>query len=252
VHFASFWYGKPLSPYEHLCISSFLKAGHSFDLFSYDLDMDVPEGARVRSASEIYPREKIFFYNETPTPKVSAFSNMFRYRLVYETGFCWVDTDVLYLKDSHGLLNSEILFARQDAQFYNVAVLRFPAGHEAMRFAAEYCWERRNVSRFGDLGPGLFTQVVEEYGLEEWARPAKAMYPIHYLESAALFDPQRRDWVLEKISKSDMLHLWNETFDRIGVDKAHPPASGSFLAVALEQAGMQGLFGSARGKDLVL
>ncbi|MCX5578959.1 hypothetical protein [Kaistia terrae] len=247
VQFASFWYGQPLSAYEHLCISSFIKAGHSFDLFSYDLEINAPDGCKVRSASEIYPKDKIFFYNEMPTPKVSAFSNMFRYRLVYETGCCWVDTDVLCLNASLSLLESEILFARQDAQFHNVAVLRFPAGHEAMRLAAEYCWERRNVSRFGDLGPGLFTQVVAEYGLEEWSRPSSTLYPVHYLESAALFDPQRLDWVLEQISQSDMLHLWNETFDRIGFDKIHRPPPGSYLATVLEEAGLLGLFGSGDG-----
>jgi len=236
-HFASFWYGSQLSRYEWLCISSFIRAGHSFELFTYDHDIKVPEGCVLREAAEIYPQSKVFFYNDSPTPKVSAFANMFRYRLIHETGHCWVDTDVLCL--SREIADGPFLFARQDSEHYNCAILRFPAGHEAMRLAAEYCWERRGVCGWGDLGPRLFTRVVEEYGLEREAVPIQALYPVHWRQSGALFSAHEAAWVRERIVGAQMLHLWNETFGSVGISKASSPPPGSFLAAAFEEAELQ-------------
>lgn len=97
ARFASFWRDPALSAYEHLCISSFIKAGHEYFLYTYDPNLEVPEECELRAATEFYSQDKVFFYQQTAAPKVSAFSNMFRYRMVHETGYCWVDTDILCL-----------------------------------------------------------------------------------------------------------------------------------------------------------
>ena len=62
-------------------------------------------------------------------PSLAHFADMFRYRMMRQTGFCWVDTDILCLsKPTFG--NDGFVFCRQaDAvgtSLVNNAVLRLP------------------------------------------------------------------------------------------------------------------------------
>jgi hypothetical protein len=242
--FASFWFGGDLPSYSKLCIQSFLDHGHSFHLYSYDSDLKVPDGCVLHRAAEIYSRDKVFFYRgdeyRGDGEKVSAFSNMFRYRMIHETGVCWVDTDVLCV--SPAFPTSEFLFAREDVEFFNGAVLRFPAGHEAMRLAAEHCWEVRSVAKWGDLGPRLMTRLIAEYGLEGRATPTQLIYPLHWREAMLVFDPAEKARVFERTTGSLTLHLWNEILTLNGIDTMAPPPAGSYLAETIERHRANGLF----------
>lgn len=42
---SALWIGNALSPYEDLCLSSFVQAGYEVQLFTYDPELDVPQGA---------------------------------------------------------------------------------------------------------------------------------------------------------------------------------------------------------------
>lgn len=234
--FASFWYGGQLDPYGQLCVRSFLDHGHDFTLYAYGRTIDVPKGCIIRDAAEIYPEDQVFFYQGGPGGKVSAFSNMFRYKMIAETGKCWVDTDVVCLSDE--VPETPYLFARQDDEFFNGAVLRFPIGHEAMSLAAEYCWEARLSAKWGDLGPRLMTRIIDEYDLSGEATPTRIIYPLHWREAGKLFDPEARDDVAERVDEAALLHLWNEIIGRLGIDKNSPPPSGSYLADIFDRYGI--------------
>ena len=99
--FQSFWYGGGLSPYEFLCLKSFIDCGHAFDLYTYDPDLAVPAGVQVRDASELIDRSEVFVYQPEGFGKgsPSAFSNLFRSKLMVEKGGWWTDTDVVCLTD---------------------------------------------------------------------------------------------------------------------------------------------------------
>lgn len=240
ARFASFWFGGSLSGFERYCISSFIQWGHSFQLYSYDPELAVPEGCELVPAESILPRDKVFFYSESPDRKVSAFSNMFRYSMIYETGTCWVDTDVVCL--GADFVESPYVFARQDEEYFNGAILRFPAGHEAMRLASEYCWEVRKISVWGDLGPRLMTKVIAEYGLENEAVDTHLLYPVHWRDAIQLFDPSEREHVATRVSGAMMLHLWNETFSTRGISKNQMPPPGSYLAESIRASGAERFF----------
>jgi hypothetical protein len=241
ARFASFWYGDSLSGYETLCIRSFLDFGHEYCLFTYNEDLNVPPGCKKRDASAVFDRKKIFFYTgENVRGRVSAFSNMFRYKMIHDTGLCWVDTDVLCL--SEGIQDNAYIFARQDEEFYNGAVLQFPKGHEAMKLAAEYCWEVRDTAGWGDLGPRLVTRIVSEYDLESEAWATRKIYPIHWRETAKLVRPQDAEEVAARVEGSFFLHLWNEMFARQGICKGEAPPEGSFLAQAMHKHSVEQCF----------
>ena len=90
------WVGKFLSDMELLCLNSFVKNGHEIHLYAYDEISNVPEGVVVKDGEEILSSEHIFQYADHKS--YSAFSNYFRYKLLYDKGGYWVDTDVVCLK----------------------------------------------------------------------------------------------------------------------------------------------------------
>lgn len=98
------WIGESLSPLELLTIHSFLDKGHEFKLWLYDeLKTSVPTEVLIGDANEIIPHEKIFRYKNKSQfghgkGSVAGFSDIFRYKLLYEHGGWWVDMDITCLK----------------------------------------------------------------------------------------------------------------------------------------------------------
>jgi len=99
------WIGDRLSRLEMLTLHSFVRFGHNFHLWLYDaLETPVPRNVTIRDANEILPRNAIF-RNTQADPvsgvgkgSVGAFSDLFRYKLLYEHGGIWVDMDVTCLR----------------------------------------------------------------------------------------------------------------------------------------------------------
>ena len=114
----------------------FPAAGASLRVFSYDPRLDLPPGVRLEDASAICPDESLtrrFIANGKPS--IATFADMFRYRMIRDTGYCWVDTDILCLKKP-AFGGDGVIFCRQaDAvgtSLVNNAVLRLPPSHPAI------------------------------------------------------------------------------------------------------------------------
>ena len=91
----SLWIGEPLSKLEQLSIKSFIDNGHEYHLYVYDNIGNIPNGTIVKNANEILNKSEIFYYKNG---SVSAFSNLFRFTLLYKKGGYWVDTDLICTK----------------------------------------------------------------------------------------------------------------------------------------------------------
>lgn len=97
------WIGEKLSPLELLCIRSFLNAGHQFYLWTYQPIHNLPSETKQMDANFILPHNKVFSYsnfNKYGHGKGSyaGFSDIFRYKLLYEYGGWWTDMDITCLK----------------------------------------------------------------------------------------------------------------------------------------------------------
>jgi mannosyltransferase OCH1-like enzyme len=99
------WIGTALSKMELLTIKSFVSKGHEFRLWAYDA-LDLPEisGLVVMDANEIIDKSKVFSYKHKNTyghgkGSYAGFSDIFRYKLLYEKGGWWVDMDIYCLKE---------------------------------------------------------------------------------------------------------------------------------------------------------
>jgi hypothetical protein len=100
----SLWIGRTVSKLELLTIHSFLAKGHSFRLWVYDsIETDLPEGVDICDANTIVPALHVFSYRSANKyghgkGSYAGFSDIFRYKLLYEYGGWWVDMDVACLK----------------------------------------------------------------------------------------------------------------------------------------------------------
>ena len=95
------WVGRFLSPVELLCLHSYLAQGHEFQLWTYSRIKNLPnhKNLRVKDAAEILPRRKVFRYRGGDHPdRYAGFSDIFRYKLLFEQGGWWADLDTVCLR----------------------------------------------------------------------------------------------------------------------------------------------------------
>lgn len=98
------WIGTELSPMELLTITSFISNGYLFHLWTYQpLKNELPKGCICCDANLILSSDKIFRYKYssqfgTGKGSYAGFSDIFRYKLLYDKGGWWVDMDVTCLK----------------------------------------------------------------------------------------------------------------------------------------------------------
>lgn len=99
------WLGKAnLKQMEHLTMKSFTAKGAEFHLWHYgDIQEKLPQGVVLRDGNELIPKEKIFKYPSKMLlgfgeNSYVGFSEIFRYKVLYELGGWWSDMDVVCLK----------------------------------------------------------------------------------------------------------------------------------------------------------
>jgi hypothetical protein len=241
--FQSFWHGECLSPYELFCLKSFIDCGHAVDLYTYHPDLGVPAGVRVCNAGELLNRDEVFVYQAEGFGKgsPSAFSNLFRYKLLAEKGGWWIDTDVVCLT-GHIPTVSEF-FARQDEDLIACGTIYFEARHPVMMRCLEQTMELGRTVKWGDAGPRLFTRVLKECGLIDRAHPASVCYPVHYTQALDMLRQSRTAALSRRIESSLFLHLYNSTLEFHGVRKMCRPPKGSLLRACADKHPVDGWTG---------
>ncbi len=95
------WIGGSLSPVELLCIRSYINHGHKFHLWTYSDVANIPKHKNItrKNAAEILEEGAVFSYEKGPFPgSYAGFSDIFRYKLLFEHGGWWVDMDTVCLR----------------------------------------------------------------------------------------------------------------------------------------------------------
>ena len=90
----SLWVGPRLSRMEYYSILSFLKLGYEYHLYTYEKVANVPKGTKIKDANDIMKQNEVFSLKASFLP----FSDIWRYKLLYEKGGYWVDLDMIALK----------------------------------------------------------------------------------------------------------------------------------------------------------
>ena len=221
----SLWIGSSLSAMEQLGIASHLAHGHEVHLYAYDEIQNVPRGAILKDAAGILPASRIFMYKAHAS--YAGFANLFRYKLLYDRGGWWSDTDSVCLQPLD--FAGEYVFSSEfskGALMVNNGVMKAPARSELMRWAWEEC-DAKDTSKleWGETGPVLMAEGVRQFGLVAHVQPHTAFCPVGYKEWRSVLDP-RAD--LEFGDETYAVHLWNEQWRAAGADKDEHHHPGCF------------------------
>ncbi|WP_170460869.1 hypothetical protein [Ruegeria arenilitoris] len=95
--FGTFWHGSGLGPLERACLSSFVRANQSLQLFSYEPNQVCPpKGVMLRNANDVLPLTDLL--KQVLTKHPARFSDLFRLKMMQVENLIWVDCDVYFLR----------------------------------------------------------------------------------------------------------------------------------------------------------
>ncbi len=254
--FASFWHGGPLNPFAWACLASFPHEAASLALFSYDPGLDVPPGVRLLDARDVCPDASLVTrYLADGKPSIAAFSDMFRYRMIRDTGKCWVDADLVCLRTPDFAADPYVFCRQADAVstlLVNNAVLRLPPSEPALIELVATAEAGVDADgRWGALGPFLLTPVLERHGLYGKALDPRVCYPIEPEQYWKPFLPSRRDEVAGAVEGATLLHLWSEAIRWSGYPFEAGPPKGSYLHERFAKVGALSRFARLSDEDEV-
>lgn len=216
------WIGEKLSLNEVLCIMSFIKNGHEFHLYTYGNVENIPKECIVKNGNDILPESEIFYYSEQQSlsgqKRPTGFSNMFRYKMLYDNGGYWVDMDMICIRHLNFpeayVFSSESTFSRN--QTINAGIIKCPKGCEFAKYCYEICkMKDKTKIRWGEIGPKLVEEGVNKFKLQQYVKHWSYFCPIGYDKINDIISPSKiqieKDW--------HCLHLWNEFWVKNNWDK---------------------------------
>lgn len=218
----SLWIGDDLTLNEVLCIMSFIKNGHQFHLYTYGEIGNIPTECVIKNGNEIIPEKEIFYYSSSQSvsgkKRPTAFSNMFRYKLLYDKGGFWVDMDMVCLKafifPEPYVFSSESTFGRPAT--VNAGVIKCPPRSEFAKYCYNICvGKNKSQLKWGEIGPKLVRDGIMKYNLRKYIKPYEHFCPIGYENLNSIITPSKlvvgRSWY--------GIHLWNEFWIKNNLDK---------------------------------
>ena len=148
------WIGD-LTPIQELSIRSFLKNGHRYKLWVYDMEnfIDLVEdlrGVELEDANQILDKKYIFKHW---SGNLATFADIFRYKLLYERGGWWVDLDLVCLRKLPN--NIDYFFGGERAKrtgafkrkldhVFWIGLMKFPKGDDLLKEMYMDMMEKRN------------------------------------------------------------------------------------------------------------
>ena len=217
------WIGNELSPVELLTIYSFIRMGHTFQLWLYEpMKTKMPPQVVICDANEIIPKSSVFKYEKANQyghgkGSVSGFSDIFRYKLLYEKGGWWVDMDVTCLQPFD---IREPYFFRSHHDLNLVGnVMKCPPKSELMRLCFEEAISTVKSDNTDWHKPiKILNKHVKELGLQkfvhsgcgnadDWRIVEEFIYGNTKLRDHFLFVHwMNEEWRTRKIDKGDIPH----------------------------------------------
>lgn len=164
------WIGKTLSKVELLTIQSFIACGHTFWLWAYEaIETALPEETIRKDARTILPEHSVFRYmagNQFGHGKgsLAGFSDIFRYKLLYEYGGWWTDMDVTCLRPLD--FESPYLFRSHDVFPVVGNIMKCPKNSELMRDCFEIAQATVTADNTDWLKPiRILNNGIQKYNL---------------------------------------------------------------------------------------
>lgn len=171
------WIGSELSPLELLTLHSFTRHGHAFHLWVYEQPTNkLPVGVILQDANSIIPSNEVYCRKyEDPKHKIgkgsfgSPFSDLFRYKLLYDKGGWWVDMDVTCLLPFN--FSDPYVFQSHPILTMIGNVMKAPKGCPLMQAAYQQVRAECDENTTDWLLPNkILNHYIKELGLSEFIR----------------------------------------------------------------------------------
>lgn len=232
--FQAFWHGCPLPLLQWACLKSFITRGQRVQLYVYD-EIEVPEGIELVRADTVLPRSEIFHFRNPSSGELDLgpFSDLFRFKLLWQKGGWYVDTDVICNTDDFPAC--EFAWARELPELSPNAIgtsqIRFPAGDATVKLLWSECDKLKEAFTIREeLGPRLLSRVLAELSTPVSHLGTTALfYPLRWIEAYKLWLPGCESEVVAKSRRSLFINCYNSLFSYMELTKTGIPPRGSFL-----------------------
>ncbi|MBM0636721.1 hypothetical protein LNU06_03595 [Campylobacter sp. VicNov18] len=226
---SSFWYTPKgfadIGLMEILAIKSFIANGYRFVLYTYNFNDkifkkldDLFDDFKLKDANEIIPFKD--YFKDDRGMGVAAFSDYFRFNLLYQGGGIWADLDMVCL--NYGDLKQEYIFSQEIDEDENkpritTSFLKFPKNSEFGKNLVQESQKiiaGRKIVPWGIIGPWFLAKQVKKHNLENFAWDYKQTCQIpwsktkDFINKNAIFDATR-----------PFMHLFAETWRANKMDK---------------------------------
>ncbi|EAI9065372.1 hypothetical protein LZB68_06010 [Campylobacter lari] len=225
---SSFWYTpkgcKGIGLMEFLSIKSFMDNGYKFILYTYNLDNkifkkldELFDDFELKDANEIVPFEN--YFSDDKGAGVAAFSDYFRFNMLYKQGGVWVDLDMICL--NYIDLNQEYIFSQELDEEKNTSrittsFLKFPKNSEFGKdliTQAKKIINNQKLIKWGIIGPNFLAKEVSKYNLENYFWDYKKTCQVSHLQSKKFIKEIHLD------ENQPFLHLFSEMWRIYNLNK---------------------------------
>jgi hypothetical protein len=227
MKFGALWVGSPLYKLQQTCLSSFIYYGHDLVLYVYDQSIEVPKGVIKKDANEIMLESDIFLIENS----YAAFSDLFRYRMIKQTGRAWVDTDIICMSSDWNFKNNTFASIEHTVlgSFVTGGVLGLPQDSDIVDYLIH---ESTNFDKtkivWNEVGPALVDKAFKKFNYQEYIYPQEIFCGISLYDFENLWNPNKLQDILSLESVSKSISAYNQMTTRAGKDKNSFP-TGSAL-----------------------
>lgn len=200
---SSFWYTpkgyKSIGLMELLSIKSFIDNGYKFILYTYNIDDkifkkldELFDDFELKDANEIVSFRN--YFKDDRGAGVAAFSDYFRFNLLYLKGGVWVDLDMICL--NYIDLNEKYIFTQEvdednTKSRITTSFLKFPKNSDfgkSLIQETEKIISKRKQIPWGIIGPWFLADHVKKCGLENFAWDYKRTCQISWCNAKNFLD----------------------------------------------------------------
>lgn len=257
---ASLWIGERLQYLNQLCLLSHVRHGHPTTLYCTHGVTNVPEGVRVRPATDIMDID-LDIVEQT---SASFLSNVFRYRMIRQTDAVWIDCDAFCHRPFPD--DTDHIFAGHGFRgALNCGVVKIPRDGELMDMLLDYYenlppappWWNKNQHKKIDrlhkkepelshavkiyrtertaFGPQAFTWFAGQTGDYDRAMGADVLYPVPFQLNDVFYDPHSNveGWFTDATLS---VHLYTNGTKPWW--RKNPPLEGSFAERMCREVGV--------------
>lgn len=229
---SSFWYTpkgyKGIGLMEILTIKSWLDNGYKFHLYTYNLNdriflkfQELFDNFILKDANEIVSFSE--YFSDDRGVGVAAFSDFFRFNLLYQKDALWVDLDMICLNPCD-YNEKEYIFSKEIDDDPNKArittsLLKFPKQSEFGKLLIEEAKKivnNRKTIPWGVIGPDFLAKWVKECDLEKHA--------LDYKDTCQIPWKNARDFINKEKTFDEnkpCLHLFSEMWRTYKMNKNH-------------------------------